>query len=491
MKRLESLITVPLIGIFCFALIVRVTYNFTVASGYYPLHDSLTYQNIANSLVQEHCYCLYSHLPTVDRAPLWPFVIAMVDRIIGPQDIFVRLLLCAIGSATCVLLYLFAKDLFGERVGIVAGVMSAIYPFLYVYDGLLYSESVYIFLLLAFCYTLYHLQRTPGISLMATSGVLVGLLSLTRPNGLAILAIFVAWVGVLGWRKVFSWRIALKSVLVVSLLSLIFIAPWTLRNYKITHTLIPVAVGDGKVLLGAYNYETADPIYQHGYYSGIWIIPSESTPWVASKFPRDCSGPCEVKRDNAYKAAAFQWIEEHIAYIPFMIEQHFMNTWQVVPQEADLAINRFPDRGSSQFVILMMETMTPIVFVLALIGLVVTYRRWRDMLFLYLIITLTLTQSIVYYGIPRFRAPIEPLLILFAASALWWLATYNGKRLKARQIKNRAIHTPNSIQCVHNPVSVSNKKPDPTYSLSRSSGSISSSSSSSSSLYSSRYTKSE
>ncbi len=434
MKRLESLVTVPLIVIFCFALAIRVAYNFTVADGYFPLHDSLTYRNIAFHLVQEHCYCLYSHLPTVDRAPLWPFVIAAIDRLIGPQDILVRLILCLVGSGTCVLLYLFTKDLFGERIGIFAGVVGAIYPFLYIYDGLLYSESLYIFLLLAFCYTLYHLQHSPRLSLMITSGVLLGLLSLTRPNGIAILGLFVAWAGVMGWLKVLSWRAVGKSVLVVSLLSLAFIAPWTIRNYKVTHTLVPVAVGDGKVMLGAYNYETADPAYQHGYYAGVWIIPSEATPWLASTFPKDCARSCEVTRDNAYKDAALQWIQGHLSYMPFMLGQHFVNTWQVVPQEADLATNRFPDRDSSRFVVMMMETITPIVFALALLGLVVTSERWRDLLFIHLMILLTLAQSVAFYGIPRFRAPIEPMLILLASGAVWWIVSYSSKRRKMKQI---------------------------------------------------------
>ena len=434
MKRLESLVTLPALVIFCFALTIRVTYNFTVANGYYPLHDSLTYQTIAFHLVREHCYCFYSHMPTVDRAPLWPFIIALVDRVLGPQDILVRLLLCFVGSATCVLLYFFARDVFGERIGIFAGVVGAIYPFLYIYDGLLYAESLYIFLLLAFCYTLYHLQRTPRLYLMLVSGGLLGLLSLTRPNGIALLGLFVLWACVLVWRQVLSWRVVAKSVLVVSLLSLAFIAPWTLRNYKVTHALIPVAVGDGKVLLGAYNYETADPIYQHGYYAGVWIIPSEATPWVATQFPASCAGPCEVRRDNAYKTAALQWLAGHTAYIPFMLGQHFINTWAVVPQEADLAINRFPEHGASQLVILMMETMTPLVFALALLGVIVTSGRWRDLLFLYLVVGLTLAQSIAYYGIPRFRAPIEPLLLLFAAGAMWWLATYAQKYRKLKSI---------------------------------------------------------
>ena len=433
MKRLEAFVTVPLIVVFCVALTVRVAYNFTVAAGYFPLHDSLTYQNIAFHLVQEHCYCLYSHLPTVDRAPLWPFVIAVIDLLIGPQDILVRLVLCLVGSGTCVLLYLFAKDLFGERIGIFAGIVGAIYPFLYVYDGLLYAESLYTFLLLAFCYTLFRIQRAPRLSLIIVSGVLLGLLSLTRPNGIALLGLFVLWVGVMYRIKVLSRRTVLQSVLVVSLLSLIFIAPWTLRNYKVTHTFVPVAVGDGKVMLGAYNYETADPVYQHGYYAGVWIIPSESTPWIAEKFPKDCAKACEVTRDNAYKTAALQWIESHISSIPFLLGQHFMNTWEVIPQEADLATNRFPDRDSSRFVITMMETITPIVFALALLGIVVTSERWRELLFIYLMILLTLAQNIVFYGIPRFRAPIEPMLILLASGAVWWLVSYSSKWRKRKQ----------------------------------------------------------
>lgn len=434
MKRLESLVTVPLIVIFCLALTIRVAYNFTVAAGYFPLHDSLTYQNIAFHLVQEHCYCLYSHLPTVDRAPLWPFVIAIIDRLLGPQNMLVRLVLCLVGSGTCTLLYFFARDLFGERIGIFAGIVGAIYPFLYVYDGLLYAESLYIFLLLAFCYTLYRMQRSPRLSVMVTSGVLLGLLSLTRPNGIALLGLFVLWTGVMYKIKILSGRTALQSVLVVSLLSLLFIAPWTIRNYKVTHTLVTVAVGDGKVLLGAYNYETADPVYQHGYYAGIWIVPSESTPWMAEKFPTDCAKVCEVTRDNAYKTAALQWIQGHLSYMPFMLGQHFINTWQVVPQEADLATNRFPDRDSSRFVVTMMETITPIVFALALLGVVVTSERWRDLLFIYLMILLTLAQNVVFYGIPRFRAPIEPMLILLASGAVWWIVSHSSKWRKKQQL---------------------------------------------------------
>ena len=420
-------------SIFLLALVVRVLYNVIVAAGYTPLHDSLTYQTIALNILHEHCYCLQPHLSTVDRAPLWPVLIAIVYRLFGQHDIVVRLLLCVVGSCTCGLLYLFTKALFGKRTGLVAGITGAIYPFLFMYDGLLYSESLYIALLLALCYTLYHLQRSPRTSLMALSALLITLLSYTRPNGIAFLPMFALWLLILGWRKEITWHTVRKSVMLVTLLTLVLLAPWTLRNFKDTHTLLPIATGDGKVLLGAYNYETADPVYQDGYYAGIWIIPTEATPWIPAHFPQACPASCEVKRDTAYKAAALQWLQENSPDIPYLLSQHFINIWQVVPQEADLAINRFPDRSSSAFVVLMMETMTPLLFALGLLGLVITRRRWRELLFVYLVVLMTLAECLALYGSARFRAPIEPLIILSASGALCWLAN------SATVLKNRLM----------------------------------------------------
>ena len=161
----------PFISVFGLALCVRVVYNVVVAKDYYPLHDSSVYQTIAFNILHEHCYCLLPHLPTVDRAPLWPAMIAVIYGILGPHDHYVRLFLCFVGAGTCALIYVFADDLFGRRVALFAGLLAAIYPFLYIYDGWLYSESVYIFLLLAFCYSLYRLQRNPNWKWMLVSGV--------------------------------------------------------------------------------------------------------------------------------------------------------------------------------------------------------------------------------------------------------------------------------------------------------------------------------
>jgi 4-amino-4-deoxy-L-arabinose transferase-like glycosyltransferase len=418
MKRIKPLL--PAFGIFCLALLVRVIYNNTVAHNYYPLHDSAFYQGIGFNLLKEHCFCLQSYISTVYRAPLWPFTIAGISIVFGPNDYFARLFLSLIGSGTCVLVYLFARDLFGWRIGVLAGVFAAIYPELYIYDGWLYTESLYTFLLFAICYDLYRLLRTPERNwrLWITCGILLGLLSLTRPNGIIVIGLFIVWAIIMAWQKLLSWRVTARGMLATTLIALVLIAPWTVRNYLVSHTFIPVAIGDGTVLLGAYN----DAVLTTPVNKGTWINPLKSRPDVTKPFPLYiCTPPCEVAREAAYKDAAVQWIRNHTSIMPHLLKLHFINMWQPDTHEADLPTDRFPNQKSSQLVLGMMKTFPIPIFILAALGFAVTLWRWRELLFIYFIILMTIAECIIYYGIPRFRAPIEPILILLAAGSIWWL----------------------------------------------------------------------
>ena len=447
MKRIKPIL--PAIGIFCLALIVRIIYNNTVAYHYYPLHDSAFYQGIAFHVLNEHCFCLEAYVPTVDRAPLWPLIIAGISVIFGPNDYFARIFLSLVGSGTCVLVYFFARDLFSWRIGVVAGVFAAIYPELYIYDGWLYTESLYIFLLFAICYALYRLQLTPERNwrIWIICGVLLGLLSLTRPNGIIVIGIFIIWSFIMVWQKFFSVRVTIRGVLLSTLIAIVLIAPWTARNYLVSHSFIPVATGDGTVLLGAYNNEVLIKSTYPGGPKGTWINPNVSRPDVVRPFPLyTCAPPCEVAREAAFKDAAIQWIQANIKVMPYLLKLHFINMWQPNTYEADLPTVRFAQQPSTQFVVHMMKTWPIYLFILATLGLVVTLWRWRELLFIYFMIILTVAQNIVYYGSARLRAPIEPMLILLAAGFIWWVTHKQKGTLrwlidKIRSKDQIAVHT--------------------------------------------------
>lgn len=424
MKRLKPIL--PALCVFCLALLVRIIYNLTVARDYFPKYDSGQYQAIAFNLLDEHCFCLHPFVPIVDRAPLWPWLIAEVALIFGRANIYDRLFLCALGAGTCLFLYLFAHDLFGKRIGFVAGLIACIYPALYIYDGWMYTESLYTFLLIAICYCVLCIQRGKDqqrTRLWIVCGVLLALLSLTRPNGIILIVLFIVWTIFMHWRKVLC-KHTLRNVALTTLIACALIAPWTIRNYHVSHSFVPIATGDGTVLLGAYNDKTlTDPGSL-----GSWSNPLHATtqtsatlkPFLPYLF--SCNPVCEIQREDASKNAAFQWIRTHLSSMPAMLVYHLRNLWTPITPEADLPMYRFPQQTSAQFVLVMSATFPIPIFILAALGLLVALKSyWCELLFPCAILLLTLAEALAYYGSARFRAPIEPILVLFAAGALWWL----------------------------------------------------------------------
>jgi 4-amino-4-deoxy-L-arabinose transferase-like glycosyltransferase len=97
------------------------------------------------------------------------------------------------------------------------------------------------------------LQRAAWRRWMILSGVLLGLASLARPNGPFLIVLLFAWTLVMLLAKMVSWQTITKCTLIITGIAALLLAPWTLRNYKATHTFILVATGGGNVLSGVYN----------------------------------------------------------------------------------------------------------------------------------------------------------------------------------------------------------------------------------------------
>jgi 4-amino-4-deoxy-L-arabinose transferase-like glycosyltransferase len=415
MRRYRSLL--PVAAIFCLALLVRVVYNATVGHGYQPLYDAGYYNAIALNLIHEHCYCLVSQHSTLTRAPLWPWLIAIIYTVTGTDNSHARLFLCFVGSGTCAIIYLWTRDIFSQRIGVITGIVAAFYPGLFIYDGWLYTESLYTFLLLVFGYGLYRLQCTARLRWAVLSGLALAGAALTRPNGLLYLGMLVVWAIFVLCAKVLRWKTVVGGVLIVAFLTAVLIAPWTVRNYTVGRTFVPVAVGSGSVLLGAYNNQAlADRKYG---IPGMWIPPAIISPPVNYDGHKPC---CTYDLDGYQEAYVEHWISKHPAETAELAGLHFINMWRPYTPEAGLPVKQFPDRISSKIVWEAMITTPVLVIVLAFFGLLVTWRRrWRHLLIPALLVIMDAAQCIVFYGSSRFRAPIEPVLLLMLGGAIWWL----------------------------------------------------------------------
>ncbi|MGO8950893.1 MAG: ArnT family glycosyltransferase [Ktedonobacterales bacterium] len=415
-------------GIFFLALLVRLIYNLTCAAHYIAIDDANLYNRIAYNIVYQHCFCIDSNHPEISRAPLWPLILSLFYRVtprpslqllrFDVQVVYGRFFLCFVGSLTCVLVYLLARDLFGRRIALITGSFAAIYSGLFIYDGWLYSESLYTFLLTAFVYSLYRLQRTAEWRWVICCGLLLGLVNLTRPNGPLLFGMLLLWAIAVALARDLPWQTVVKSTLAIAGIAALLMAPWTYRNYEVTQAFVPVAIGTGDVLLGAYN----DSVLRGT--TGLWVGPSSITPrpdvpevvLLGKDKPQYTVDDDQIATDYAV-----HWIALHWSAMPRLIGYHLLNMWLPFTSiEHAFPFREFPSLRSSQVVWYMTLLMPIPVFLLALLGLLATWRyRKKQLIIVYIVIVLTIVENLAFWGDMRFRAPIEPLLVLLAGGALW------------------------------------------------------------------------
>jgi len=423
LKRFQA--SFPLVAVFLLALFIRLLYNLTVARNYFVKYDAAWYDHIAYHIAYLHCFCQYPHYPSISRPPLWPYILSIfyiLPRKANPQQLdtgvqvfYGRLFLCFIGSFTCMLVYLLARDLFGRRIALISGIKAAVYTGLFIYDGWLYSESLYTFLVTAFTISVYRLQQTAQRRWIVVSGLLLGLATLTRPNGLILPGMLFLWAIAVLLAKALPWQLVVKSIVVIIGIAAVLIAPWTYRNYLVSHSFVLVSVGEGDVLLGAYN----DNVLRGT--SGIWTSPRYITP--RPDLPPEVLQGKDTERytpqdDKIAVNYAFHWIELHWRNMPRLLTLHLVDMWAYTP-ENNLPFIEYPGRLSSQVVRYMTLLMPIPLFLLASFGLLVTWQdRKRQLFMIYSVIMLTIVQNLVFYGVMRFRAPIEPLLVILAGGAL-------------------------------------------------------------------------
>jgi tetratricopeptide (TPR) repeat protein len=127
------------------------------------------------------------------QSPLYPYFLGLIYRLLGESALTVRLVQAAIGASSCALLAVGGATLF-PRMGILAGVGLALYPPAIFLDGLL-EKSVLVTFFTTALLAMLALQsgRHSRLRWLAT-GIIVGLLGLTRENALLLVVPVLCWI---------------------------------------------------------------------------------------------------------------------------------------------------------------------------------------------------------------------------------------------------------------------------------------------------------
>jgi 4-amino-4-deoxy-L-arabinose transferase-like glycosyltransferase len=224
--------------------------------------DSLLYGDIAQNLLKHGVYGISDTVkglpvirPTLIRLPGYPLFLAACFGLFGVGKYgAVILVQVAMDLWTCVLLAGVARRVFGERAGLAALWLGAMCPFMANYAAAPLTETPTLFCMALAFYGLVR-WREVGAGVNRWVGVIGFALAwavLLRPEQ-GMLAVCVVpgmvWISFRdkdaliagGDHFVGCWTLRVLPVLVVCLLTVLPLAPWTVRNLRTMHVFQPLA----------------------------------------------------------------------------------------------------------------------------------------------------------------------------------------------------------------------------------------------------------
>ncbi len=168
----------PIWLIFASAFLLRVLFWIFLKNNYFfyghPADDVLYYQQWAKEISRVN----FVGAKTFFGLPLYPYFLAVLDRLTFGQETIIRLIHLALGSLNCVLIYILAKKIFSQQVALIAGLLAATNFSLIYYDFILLPVPLIITLSLLILLALSEINQIQTKREWFFLGILFGLTAL-------------------------------------------------------------------------------------------------------------------------------------------------------------------------------------------------------------------------------------------------------------------------------------------------------------------------
>lgn len=196
--------------------------------GHSPVRgDAITYDGLALSLAAGHGYLHEGRTDNV-RPPLWPFVLSLVYRAAGHQPLAAAGLQAVLDGASMVAVALLTLALGAPlAAALVAAALFAAWPGAIFMNIVLYTEPVFTLLVLLTMIAIVTQENAPTLARGATTGLMFGLLGLTRQTTLWFLP---AYAVVAPWLVGRRDRAAVLARVLALVVCVGVLTPWTVRD---------------------------------------------------------------------------------------------------------------------------------------------------------------------------------------------------------------------------------------------------------------------
>jgi len=415
MKRIFSFIKSPeflrIAAVLLLAVVVRIIYLYEICDNPFFRHlmvDENSYDRWARRIAAGEWF----GKEIFYQDPLYPYFLGAIYSVIGRDFLWVRVIQLFIGSVTCVLIYLLGTSFFDHKTGMAAGVIAALYrPFFY-FEAMFLKTFLAVFLLCVFLLLLICARSRRSFFMWVVAGFVLGLLALVRANSLTLAGGVVVWL--LATRRE-DESLKRKLIAAAGFLAglMIVICSVCARNYIVGKDLVILTSQGGQNLFIGNNPSNHNGRYQ----PPIYIRPSPKYEQI------DFLVRAEIRTGKKLRPseASAYWFGRTFSYIRNQ-PRHWLKlmwtkfrlfwNWYEVPDNQNFYF-------FSQYSCLLRMPLPNFhaVAALGLAGMVLCLSQWRKLLLLYLAVILYSATVVVFYVFGRYKLPVVPPLMIFAAFA--------------------------------------------------------------------------
>jgi 4-amino-4-deoxy-L-arabinose transferase-like glycosyltransferase len=399
-----------------------------IARNELPISDPKDYDVIAMNISQGNGF--HDEIGHwISRPPGYPFFLSIIYFIFGHHYWIVTLLQAIMGIGIVGLIYRITAEYFTESTALWAAGLVSFYPDFIIYCGYLYSETFYLFCLYGSLFFFFQsLKDTKNLSIpVVLAGIGLGMGALIRPVTLLLPFIFLLMQNIRLDTHAFDKNIIVKKITIIGFM-LLTIFPWTLRNYLLGHTFVPVAAIDGINLW----------IGNNPWANGSYLLPPHNN-LLNNTFLN------EIQINHiAYKEGVYFILHSPLQCIHLGITK-FVRTILPIPDSIFREFLR--NIPIAKYILILFSI---IFFELVLWGSSIWYyaKRHIESVQSYLLALLIYFAAthVIFFSVPRYKLPFLPVLIILGSTGLN-TSLFNKTEISFSEI-NRIVRNPGLITTI-------------------------------------------
>lgn len=410
------------------------------------IYDAIGYNILAKCIAFNLSFC-----DDTFRTPVYPAFVAVFYFLFGAKPWIVLLVQVILNVISALLLFIISNKLFDNKtIGYFAIVLFALDPQQIIFSTYLYTDSLFVFLFLLFVWVFIKAWQEKKSIHFIYSGVLIGLLILTRPIASYLPFVMMGFILLI---STFSIAERFKFSLLIVLFSYMIILPWMYRNYKAYHYFELSSINGYNLLF--YNAAFTEvnktgKTYEQVCDEFVQQSKAAAPGHLKADMPNDMEERLHgltFEKSAVYNEVAKTYLKNNFfaaikAHLSGTIKLHFNMGTEVIMQRLHLPTKRWTDTEKYSGGIFSLakkffsskSTAEILLGVLVLLFLVIVYgsamvglfqltfikHQWMTALLLVLLIGYFAGLSGIFYT-PRFRLPFMPIYILLSGVGINFL----------------------------------------------------------------------